>query len=137
MTSVPHPAAYVVPSGALLVFFAITFSITWAVIGGYIFLPDIFTSMFGEIRGGHPLYFLATWGPAISAFLIVLAYGGLHGLRRFLSRVLMWRCGAVWWLFILVGTPLVFVAGSLIKGGPFFGPVPPEGPLEAARVDEG
>jgi membrane protease YdiL (CAAX protease family) len=39
----------------------------------------------------------------------------------------MWRCALVWWLFIVVGIPLVFMAGSLLKGGSFLAPLPPEG----------
>ncbi|WP_254813717.1 CPBP family intramembrane glutamic endopeptidase [Rhodovulum sp. ES.010] len=40
---------------------------------------------------------------------------------------MLWRCAPVWWLFILAGLPLVFMAGSLIKGGPLLAPLPPEG----------
>ena len=58
---------------------------------------------------------------------MVLVFGGLNGLRAFLSRLLLWRCDVVWWLFILVGIPLVFMLGSLIKGGPLLSPLPPEG----------
>lgn len=116
-----------VPSGALVPFFVLTFAITWGVVGAYIFFPDGTAALFGEIRGGHPLYFLATWAPALSAFLLVTIYAGGAGLRAFLSRLLLWRCEPVWWVLILVGIPLVFVAGSLIKGGPVLATPPPEG----------
>jgi len=120
-------SASIVPSSALLSFFALTFFITWSVLGGYIYFPEQATATFGEISGAHPLYFLATWAPGIAGILLVLAFGGLRGLRAFLSRLLLWRCALVWWLFILLGVPLVFMAGSLIKGGPLLAPVPPEG----------
>jgi hypothetical protein len=116
-----------IPSSALFVFVAITFAITWGTIGVYIFFPEHAAAWFGEISGSHPAFFLATWAPAIAAFALVLAYGGLTGLRSFLSRLALWRCQPVWWGFILVGLPLVFIAGSLIKGGPNFAPLPPEG----------
>jgi hypothetical protein len=116
-----------VPSTALLYFLLGTFAITWGVIGSYILFPDIAVSLFGEISGGHPLYFIATWAPGIGALTLVMAYTGVHGLRSFLSRLLIWRCAPVWWLFILVGIPLVFMAGSLIKGGSLFAPLPPGG----------
>ena len=115
------------PSYSLLFFALVTFGITWSVLGGYIYFPEQATATFGEISGAHPLYFLATWAPGIAGILLVLAFGGLRGLRGFLSRLLLWRCAPVWWLFILVGVPLVFMAGSLIKGGPLLAPVPPEG----------
>ncbi|WP_098411403.1 CPBP family intramembrane glutamic endopeptidase [Thioclava sp. ES.031] len=112
---------------ALLAFLALTFAITWGVIGSYIFWPDAMAARFGQISGAHPLFFLATWAPAIAAFTVVVASAGLGGLRRFLSRLLIWRCPAPWWGFILLVIPLLFMAGSLIKGGPLLTPMPPEG----------
>jgi len=116
-----------VTSTSLLYFLIGTFAITWGVIGSYILFPDITASLFGEISGGHPLFFIATWAPAVAALTLVTACAGVRGVRSFLSRLLIWRCAPVWWLFILVGLPLVFMAGSLIKGGPLFAPLPPEG----------
>ncbi|WP_376694811.1 CPBP family intramembrane glutamic endopeptidase [Wenzhouxiangella sp. EGI_FJ10305] len=101
--------------------------ITWCVIGAYILLPDLAAGMFGPISGSHPLYFLATWSPAIAAFWVVYRYGGLPGIRAFCSRLLMWRGSWRWAVFILLVLPLVFVAGSFIKGGPVLAPMPPEG----------
>jgi uncharacterized protein len=82
---------------------------------------------FGEISGSHPFFFLATWSPAIAAFVVVFMHSGTTGIRAFLSRLLLWRCSAGWAAFILLFLPLVFVAGSLIKGGPVLAPLPPEG----------
>lgn len=127
MSTLSVPERSILPSYALAFFALMTFAITWGVIGGYILFPESAAAAFGEISGGHPLYFLATWAPAIAGIVLVLAYGGLAGLRRFLSRLLLWRCDAVWWVFILFGIPLVFMAGSLIKGGPLLAPLPPEG----------
>ena len=136
MSNISDTAARPFPSCALLAFALLTFAITWGIIGGYIFLPEKAVATFGEISGSHPLYFLATWAPAISALLIVFAVGDLHGVRAFLSRLLLWRCAPVWWLFVVAGIPLVFIAGSLIKGGPFLAPLPPEGagPVVALMV---
>lgn len=116
-----------VPSLAIIAFFLLTFSITWGLIGVYIFFPEWASATFGEISGSHPFFFLAAWAPAISAFALVVYFGGVSGLRAFLSRLLLWRCSAGWATFILVGIPLVYLAGSLMKGGPVLSPVPPEG----------
>ncbi|MCP5037143.1 MAG: CPBP family intramembrane metalloprotease [Rhodobacteraceae bacterium] len=116
-----------VPSRALTYFVLLTFAITWGIAGGYILFPQQAAAMFGEIEGAHPLYFIATWGPGIAGVILVLTYGGLGGLRAFLSRLFLWRCGAQWWFLIIVGFPLIFMAGSLIKGGPLMAPIPPEG----------
>ena len=60
-----------IPSSALVAFVGITFLLTWGLIGVYIFFPDQAATRFGEISGSHPFFFLATWSPAISAFVIV------------------------------------------------------------------
>ena len=116
-----------IPGSALVVFLAATFAITWGLIGAYILAPEVMSDTFGEISGSHPFFFLATWSPAIAAFLVVFFHSGLSGIRRFLSRILIWRGSRGWAAFILLGLPLVFIAGSLIKGGPALAPLPPEG----------
>jgi uncharacterized protein len=115
------------PSYAILLFALLTFGITWGVIGGYVYFPEQASATFGEIGGSHPLYFLATWAPGIAGILLVLTFGGLRGLRAFFSRLFYWRCAPGWWALILIGIPVVFMAGSLIKGGPLLAPIPPEG----------
>ena len=89
----------------------------FSLIGTYVLAPALAAATFGEISGSHPFFFLAIWSPAISAFLVVVFYSGLSGLRAFLSRLLLWRCSWGWVAFILLFLPLVFVAGSLVKGG--------------------
>ncbi|SIS85827.1 hypothetical protein SAMN05421759_104354 [Roseivivax lentus] len=133
LAGTPKPS---LPSRALLLFVLLTFGVTWGVIGGYIYFPERAAGTFGAISGSHPLYFLATWAPGIAGCLLVLGFGDLRGLRAFLSRLLYWRCDPVWWAFILIGIPLVFMAGSLIKGGPLLTPLPPEGagPLFALMI---
>ncbi len=116
-----------VPWRAIPWFVSLTFLITWGIVGFYIFDPARATAWFGAISGAHPLFFLATWAPAISAFVVVLALAGAAGLAAFLSRLLLWRISPGWAVFVLVVLPLVFVAGSLVKGGPVLAPLPPDG----------
>jgi membrane protease YdiL (CAAX protease family) len=120
-----HPDA--IPASALAAFLGITFLVTWGLIGVYVVAPEIAAAAFGEISGAHPVFFLATWAPAIAAFVVVFFHCGMAGLRAFLSRLLLWRCPAGWMAFILIFVPLVFVAGSLIDGGPVLVPLPSEG----------
>jgi len=129
-----HLNARRLPSRALFVFFPASFVITWGIVGSYIFFPEAMVARFGQISGSHPLFFLATWSPAIAGLSLVAFYTGTSGLRAFLSRLLLWRCSPAWWLFILIGVPLVFVTGSLIKGGPVLAPLPPEGIAGAVAV---
>ncbi len=128
MTEVAEPTrTFQIPSQSLIAFVILTFTITWGLIGIYIFLPEWASATFGEISGSHPFFFVATWAPAISALALLLYFAGLSGAKTFLARLLRWRCSIGWVAFILMGIPLVYVAGSLIKGGPVLAPLPPEG----------
>lgn len=118
---------FAVPTYSLIGFFLLTFAITWGVIGMYVVAPEWASSTFGEISGAHPFFFLATWAPAISAFTLVLYFGGVAGLRGFLSRLFTWRLSLLWVVFMLIGIPIVFMAGSSLKSGPLVSPIPPEG----------
>jgi len=126
----------IIPTRAIAAFLVIAFAITWGLIGFYIFFTAAAAAGFGEISGTHPFFFLATWAPAISAFVVVFLYSGAAGNSAFVSRLILWRCSAVWVAFILVGLPLVFVLGSLIKGDPVLAPLPAvgAGPVIAALL---
>lgn len=120
-----------IPLRASLGFLIATFSITWVVIGAYVIAPDRMSAVFGPISGSHPLFFLATWAPAISGVAVVLYFGGLDGLKGLLARLLYWRIPSLWAGLVIVALPLVFMAGSLIKGGPLLAPSPGVGALVA------
>ena len=79
------------PFRVVFPFFALTFAITWGAVGGYIVAPGQMAAVFGEISGQHPIFFFATWGPAIAGFVLVWWHGGWRGVRAFLSRLLLWR----------------------------------------------
>lgn len=108
--------AYAIPFGAMTLFLVLTFGIAWGILAAFIFLPEIMVGLFGEITGQHPLFYLAVWAPAISAFIVVFRLSGLEGLRRHLGRALIWRCSWIWYVFLLLGVPPVFFAGSFLKG---------------------
>jgi membrane protease YdiL (CAAX protease family) len=82
------------------------------------------TAVFGEISGNHPLFFLAIYAPAIAAFIVILYYGGVAGLRCYLGRLLLWRCSVGWYALLLIGIPLLYYGGAALKGNlfeePFF-----------------
>lgn len=130
MTSHPSGAELMqhdVPTPAVTIFFLLTFAITWGIVSGYILFPETTADVFGELQGAHPLFFVATWGPAISGVIMIVRHSGIGGLRRFLSRIFLWRAPLMWWLLIIIGFPLIFMAGSAFKGGPLLAPTPEEG----------
>lgn len=101
---------------SLVPFLIITFGLAWGIIGLYIALPDQMAAIFGEISGNHPLFYLATYAPAIAALTIVLLKSRWDGTRRFLSRLLLWRAPMAWYAFLLLGIPLLFYVGAIWKG---------------------
>ena len=116
--------AYRLPFCSINPFVLLSFGLAWGIFGLYVFLPERMEAVFGQITGNHPLFFLAVYAPAIAAFILVARYGGLKGLRRYLGRVLLWRCSASWYSFLIIGIPLIFIGGSALKGNLFTEPFP-------------
>lgn len=120
----PAVNAYKVPFPSLIPFLLISFGIAWGILGLYILLPELMGAVFGQLSGNHPLFFLAVYAPAIAAFALVVRHGGFRGLRSFLRRVLLWRCSAAWYAFLVIGIPLIFISGSALRGNLFTDPFP-------------
>ncbi len=113
-----------IPFRSLSPFLLISFSLAWGILGLYIFLSERMEAVFGQLTGNHPLFFLAVYAPAIAAFILVASNGGLAGLRRFLGRALLWRCSWTWYVFLIIGIPLIFIGGSALRGNLFTEPFP-------------
>jgi uncharacterized protein len=97
-------------------FLFVAFGLAWGILALFIFNQEQMTAAFGPISGRHPLFILSVYSPAIAAFGLVLYSGGFVGLKRFLTRLLLWRCSANSYAFLLLGIPLIYVAGSAVKG---------------------
>lgn len=89
------------PVGSVWVFFILTFVIAWGGMGTVFVFQEAIEAALGPMGATHPLFILAVWSPAISAILLVLWYGGLPGLRRYLSRLLLWRAPVGWYLLMI------------------------------------
>jgi len=53
-------------------------------------------------------------GPFLSAFIMTGAAEGRVGICRFLRRLVLWRLGVRWYLFALIGVPVVMALGTVI-----------------------
>lgn len=124
ITGFSETGRYQIPLYYLFPFLLITFGLAWTILALYIFLPGQMTGVFGKISGQHPLFYLAVYSPAIAAFTVILNKTGFHGLRSYLSRLLIWRTSLSWYAFLFLGIPLIFVTGSLIKGDLISSPFP-------------
>jgi membrane protease YdiL (CAAX protease family) len=104
-------------SRRVLPFLFISFGLTWGLASLFVLFPDQISDLFGPLRMTHPLFLLAVYAPAIAALALVLRDGGLQGLRRFLSRLLIWRVHPGWYLLTLCGVPLLMTAAAWLGGG--------------------
>ena len=109
--TVPEP-----PVHSVYVFFFLTFAIAWGGMGLVFVFQDAVEAALGPMGATHPLFILAVWSPAISGILLVLWYGGLPGLRRYLSRLLLWRAPVGWYLLLLIGLPAISYLGAALGG---------------------
>ncbi|MDH5785787.1 MAG: CPBP family intramembrane metalloprotease [Chromatiales bacterium] len=108
----------------LIPFFSICFGLTWGIASLLILFPEQVTALFGELNARNPLFMLAVYSPAVAALALVIYHGGLTGLRRYLSRLLLWRVHWGWYAFILIVVPLLFYLAAAIKGNLWSEPFP-------------
>lgn len=113
-----------IPFTSLLPFLLITFGLAWGILALFIFFPSHMNAIFGNLTGQHPLFFLAVYSPAIAALVIVTYYSGSGGLRRYLTRLLLWRSSFVWYAFLFFGIPLIYFSCAALNGNIFIDPFP-------------
>ena len=75
---------------------------------------------------------LATLGPAVAAFIVTAATEGRGGVARLLHRCVQWRVGIGWYLFLLVGVPVIILLGTIVVPTALASFQPIIGPLLAA-----
>ena len=56
-------------------------------------------------------------GPTLSAFIVTGATEGRGGIRRLLHRIVLWRVGLGWYLFVFLGIPAIRVLSTLLMPG--------------------
>ena len=56
-------------------------------------------------------------GPFLSAFIMTGVTQGRAGIGRWLRRIVLWRVGFGWYLFVLIGLPLILVLGVIVLPG--------------------
>ncbi len=61
---------------SLVPFLLIAFRLAWGIFVLFVFFPEEIVEISGELTGGHPLFFLAVYAPAVASLIIVAYYGG-------------------------------------------------------------
>jgi uncharacterized protein len=109
---------------SLLSFFALSFGLSWGILGLLLVFPEALEATFGPLGLTNPLFILAVYAPGIVGVGLVAARGGGAAVGRYLGRLLLWRMPWAWWVLLVVGMPAVFFAGAVLKGPlelPYFG----------------
>ena len=96
----------------LVSYFLIAFVFTWLT-----FLPALLTyygllSLSPELVG--LLAIAGLLGPTLSGVVMTALTEGGTGVNDLLRRLVLWRVGLRWYLFALVGIPVVMVLGTVI-----------------------
>jgi membrane protease YdiL (CAAX protease family) len=105
----------------LIGYFGLAFGITWLYELFLIRLPGLpFTP--------------ALIGPVGAAFIMTALTGGRAGIGQLLRRFVDWRVGINWYLFILVGIPLVYLLGAIVLAGGHLPSVPSSLLLKIAQT---
>jgi CAAX protease family protein len=56
-------------------------------------------------------------GPFLSAFIMTGITEGREGICRWLRQIVLWRVGLGWYLFTLIGIPMILVLGVIVLPG--------------------
>jgi uncharacterized protein len=58
-----------------------------------------------------------TLGPTVAAIVMTAVLEGAEGVRRLLGPLILWRVDPIWYAFVLLGVPLVFILGTVFLPG--------------------
>ncbi len=112
----------------VMLFFVITFALTWV-----LFLPLVLRVFSQESDEGRLLLLGAIGGPTITAFGLAALTAGRDGVRRLWWQGTRWRVGAGWYALVLAG-PGLAVGASLAVAAALGGQAPSVNPWLPAVV---
>ena len=99
----------------LVSYFLIAFTFSWL-----LFLPG--PLMYYGVLNLDPsalgmLAIAGLLGPILSGFIMTALIEGREGVGDLLRRIVLWRVGLRWYLFALLGLPVVMLLGTLVRPG--------------------
>ena len=95
----------------LVTYFAVTYLITWTI------WSPIVASAQGWVNWDVPyaLYYLGSFGPTISAFILTALTEGMAGIRDLVSRIFRWRVEFRYYAFAVLAPIGLFVLAYLLN----------------------
>jgi membrane protease YdiL (CAAX protease family) len=116
----------------LISYFAIAYAGTWLVWALFVLSRD----GSGLLPFHSPSSFLVLIGigtfsgPTVGAFVVTAVTAGAEGVVRLLWRIVQWRVGVVWYLFVLIGVPAIETLGTMAIPGALASVTPIDWPPE-------
>jgi membrane protease YdiL (CAAX protease family) len=106
-----HPIRGLARRHPIVSFFALALGITWVV-----WIPVALSSL-GLLPFHVPFFLfpLAGYGPSLAGVIMAGADEGKSGIKELLGRLLLWRVGVQWYVFVLLSTPLVAISVALLS----------------------
>ena len=101
----------------LISFFVMAYAFSWIVWSPWVLSEDGVGLLPYQLSGWTKGLLSAAailLGPTLSGFIMTGITEGREGIRRLLHRIVLWRVGLRWYLFALIGIPVVMALGTLI-----------------------
>lgn len=124
MTTAPaQPASIhksVLARHPLVSYFVMAYAFSWIVWSPWVLGKDGVGLLPIQIPQAMVGYLNATailCGPTVAALIMTGTVEGRTGIRTLLGRLVLWRVGIQWYLFALLGVPLIMIAGSMVYSG--------------------
>src|SRR5215207_11507533 len=123
-TAAPQPAP-VSPLRRLLIrhplvsFFALAYALTWLAWSPWYLSEDGIGLLpyDGESISDYVNTAALVVGPTLSAFIMTSVTEGRDGVLRLLRRIVLWRVGLRWYLFVLLGIPAIILLSTVVVPG--------------------
>jgi uncharacterized protein len=104
----------------LISFFVMAFAFSWLVWSPWVLSEEgagLLSFKLSDAASGLLNAAAILLGPTLSGFIMAGITEGRAGIRRLLRRIVLWRVGFQWYLFALIGVPVVMALGTLILPG--------------------
>jgi CAAX protease family protein len=121
MTTAPaQPASArqgLLASHPLVAFFVMAYAFSWVVWSPWVLGEEgagLLPINISQTASGYLNAAAILAGPTLAAFIMTATTEGRAGVRRLLGRLVLWRVGLRWYLFALVGVPLIMLVGVMV-----------------------
>jgi uncharacterized protein len=104
----------------LVSFFVLAYAFTWIVWTPWVLGQDgagLLPIKISQAASGYLNATAILAGPTLAAFIMTATTEGRAGVRRLLGRLVLWRVGLRWYLFALLGVPLIMLIGTMVYSG--------------------